>query len=204
MYYLVGFIILGVLALLAVLGLGKKVLKDFGVNEWIWFAFCALVIGLNFVPLITWGWFSFRIGTAILFLAAFALHFIGGRGLNRVIALILTLIFTGITYGVTRIAAMFGANFWSNVNWVYALIVGLLAFVITRNAKYSFICGVVSMFFASALAAIGTNGYSMEVAFNPAVIAGATGMVLYGLAVMLLPKKPNKLSYYFEVARLDD
>ncbi len=205
MQYLIGFIILGAIALLGVLGLGKRVKQDFMVNEWVFFAFVALIIGLNFIPTIVWGGFSFRIGTMLLLLLALFMHFIGGKGVNRVFTLMLTIILTGITYGATRLTYMFAPqSMFSDVNWAYALIVGLLAFLFTRNARYGFISGVVSMFAAHVLASIGEQGISLEPAFNSAVIAGGFALVLFAVVSACIPKTPSRMSYYFEAGRLED
>ncbi len=203
--YIVGFSVLGALALLTLVGVFKDARKDFRINEWILAGFAALVIGLNFIPTIVWGGFSFRIGTMILLVGALGLHLVGGKGVNKIFALLLTVILTGITYGVTRIAYMFsGETMWSDVNWVYALVVGLVAFLFTRNAKYGFISGVVSMFGAHVLASIGGDGISLEPAFSPSIIAGGFAMVLYVLVKIFVPKRPSKAAYYFEAGRLED
>ncbi len=205
MEYLIGFIILGVIAMLGIFGVGKRVKKDFMVNEWVFFAFVALIIGLNFIPTIVWGGFSFRIGTMLLLLLALLMHFVGGKGVNRVFTLMLTIILTGITYGATRLAAMFSPeSMFADVNWVYALVVGLVAFLFTRNARYGFISGVVSMFAAHVLASIGRDAISLEPAFNSAVIAGGFALVLFAIVTAAIPKTPSRISYYFEAGRLED
>lgn len=204
MEFLTGFIILGVLALLSLFGFGKYALKDFKVNTWVVIGFTALVIGLNFIPAIRWGAFSFRVGSAVLVVTAFMLHLVMGTMANKMITLVTTLILTAVTYGVTRLAAMFDGGMWANVNWVYAIIVGVIAMLVLRNAKYAFISSVVSMFAAGLLAQIGNPVGYLEAGFNAACIAGGTALVLFTVVKAMIPARPSKLSYYFESGRLSD
>lgn len=204
MQFLIGFIILGALALLSLFGFGKHAMKDFKVNTWVVLGFAALVIGLNFVPAITLGVFSFRVGSAVLVLTAFLLHLVMGTTANKMVTLIVTFIMTAVTYGVTRLAALFNGGMWVDVNWVYALIVGVISFLVLRNAKYAFISSVVSMFAASLLAQIGNPVGYLDAGFNAACVAGGLALVLFSFVKALMPARPTKLSYYFESGRLSD
>ena len=109
----------------------------------------------------------------------------------------------GALYGATRLAAFYGSELWSSVNIYYALMVGFIAFLITRNAKYGFIAGVLSVMAATLLTQIG-GPVSLDAAYTPAVIAGGLGVVLYSLVAGLMPHRPSKMSYYFETGRMSD
>ena len=66
-------ITLGVIGILLLVGLGRNTLKDFHMNAIFFVLMLAAVIGLNFIPTLYIGAFSFRIGSLILYLFAFAM-----------------------------------------------------------------------------------------------------------------------------------
>ena len=80
---------------------------------------------------------------------------------------------------------------------------GFLAFVFTRNAKYGFIAGVLSVMTATLLTQIGGR-IDLNAAYSWSIVAGSLAVVLYALVAKLMPSRPNKMSYYFETGRMLD
>lgn len=200
---MVGSIILVVLGVLVLIGLGNQALKDFNINSIAMVILIALIVGLNFIPVITVGYFSFRVGTLILYALCVMMFIVKGKWSNKMLSLLLTAVLAGLIYGSTRLSLLFDNAYWGGVNVFYGLIAGFLALMFTRNAKYAFISAVISVMTASLLTQIG-GPISLEPSFNWAVVAGATAVVLYTLIVKFLPSRPNKMSYYFEAGRMLD
>lgn len=200
---MIGSVILVILGVMALIGIGNNAVKDFGVPVIALVLVFAAIVGLNFLPVVTWGNFSFSLGTALLFVVTFALWLFRGSVKNRIVCLLVAIVLAGALYGATRLAAFYGSELWSSVNIYYALMVGFIAFLITRNAKYGFIAGVLSVMAATLLTQIGGH-VSLDAAYTPAVIAGGLGVVLYSLVAGLMPHKPSKMSYYFETGRMSD
>ncbi len=200
---MIGSVILVILGVMALIGIGNNAVKDFGVPVIALVLVFAAIVGLNFLPVVTWGNFSFSLGTALLFVVTFALWLFRGSVKNRIVCLLVAIVLAGALYGATRLAAFYGSELWSSVNIYYALMVGFIAFLITRNAKYGFIAGVLSVMAATLLTQIG-GPVSLDAAYTPAVIAGGLGVVLYSLVAGLMPHRPSKMSYYFETGRMSD
>ena len=200
---MIGSVILVILGVMALIGIGNNAVKDFGVPVIALVLVFAAIVGLNFPPVVTWGNFSFSLGTALLFVVTFALWLFRGSVKNRIVCLLVAIVLAGALYGATRLAAFYGSELWSSVNIYYALMVGFIAFLITRNAKYGFIAGVLSVMAATLLTQIG-GPVSLDAAYTPAVIAGGLGVVLYSLVAGLMPHRPSKMSYYFETGRMSD
>lgn len=200
---MIGSVILVILGVMALIGIGNNAVKDFGVPVIALVLVFAAIVGLNFLPVVTWGNFSFSLGTALLFIVTFALWLFRGSMKNRIVCLLLTIVLGGVLYGATRLSAYFGSTLWSTVNVYYALMIGFIAFLVTRNAKYGFIASVLSVMAATLLTQIG-GPVSLNPAYTPAVIAGGLSVVMYSLTAALMPRKPSKMSYYFETGRMTD
>ena len=200
---MIGSVILVILGVMALIGIGNNAVKDFGVPVIALVLVFAAIVGLNFLHVVTWGNFSFSLGTALLFVVTFALWLFRGSVKNRIVCLLVAIVLAGALYGATSLAAFYGSELWSSVNIYYALMVGFIAFLITRNAKYGFIAGVLSVMAATLLTQIG-GPVSLDAAYTPAVIAGGLGVVLYSLVAGLMPHRPSKMSYYFETGRMSD
>lgn len=200
---MIGSIILVVLGVLLLIGLGSQALKDFNINSIAAVILIGLIVGLNFIPVIEAGAFSFRVGTMLLYALCALMFVVKGKLSNKLMTLFLTVILSGLVYGSTRLALLFDNTYWGNVNVFYGLIVGVLAMIFTRNAKYSFVASVLSIMTASLLTQIG-GAISLDASYNWAIVAGATATVLLTVMVKLVPSRPSKMSYYFEAGRMLD
>lgn len=200
---MIGSIILVVLGVMALIGIGSNAVKDFDVPVLALVLVFAAIVGLNFLPVMNIGYFYFRLGSALLFVMTFFLWLFKGKLSNRLMCLLITIILSGLLYGATRLSMYFGNTFWGNVNVYYALIIGVLAFIFTRNAKYGFIASVLSIMTATLLTQIGGN-INLEAAYSWSIVAGGLAIVMYSLVAKLLPSRPNKVSYYFETGRMLD
>jgi hypothetical protein len=201
---MIGSIILVILGVMALIGIGNNAAKDFGVPVIALVILFAAVVGLNFVPVIDLGGFTFSLGTALLFVTTFLLWLFRGSVKNRVVCLLLTIVLAGILYGATRLAAYYGSALWGSVNVYYALMIGFLAFLFTRNAKYGFIASILSVMTATLLTQIGAPVINLDAAYSTSVVAAADSVVMYGIVSALVPSKPGKMSYYFETGRMTD
>lgn len=200
---MVGSIILVVLGIFILIGLGNQALKDFNIPSIAAVILLALIVGLNFIPPITTAFVTFRIGSLLLYLLCAMMFFVKGKWSNRLLTLLITLILAGLLYGSTRLALLFDNAFWGRVNVFYALIVGFLAMLFTRNAKYSFISSVLAILIASLLTQIG-GVMDLDAPFSWAVVAGSMAVVTLTLVTRLMPSRPNRMSYYFEAGRMLD
>lgn len=200
---MIGSIILVVLGVMALIGIGSNAVRDFDIPVLALVLVFAAIVGLNFLPVMNIGYFYFSLGTALLFVMTFALWLFKGRMTNRLTCLLITIVLAGLLYGATRLSAYFGSELWSRVNVYYALIIGLLAFLFTRNAKYGFISSVLAIMTATLLTQIGGN-INLDEAYSQSIVAGGLAIVLYSLVARLMPARPNKMSYYFESGRMLD
>lgn len=199
---MIAMIMLGALGLLAILGLGKPVLKDFRLNAAVVVIFFAMVIGLNFVPTIVWGGFSFRVGTIIFYAGILTMFFLFGKLSSRFTAFAIAVVLGGLAYAATRLALLGGGGYFADSNVVYGVVIGLIAMVVTRNGKYAFLIAAEAMMLFNLLVQIG-GPVSLDYGFDWTVTASTVAVVLYGL-MALMTTKPSKVSYYFEAGRLED
>lgn len=200
---MVGSIILVVLGILILIGLGNQALKDFNIPSIAAVILLALIVGLNFIPPITTNVLVFSIGSMLLYVLCAIMFIVKGKWSNQLLTLLITLILAGLVYGSTRLSLLFGNTFWGSVNVFYAIIVGFLAMLFTRNAKYSFISSVLSILIASILTQIGTT-VSLDAPYSWSIVAGSTAVVVLTLVMRLMPSRPNRMSYYFESGRMLD
>ena len=200
---IIGSVILVVLGVMALVGIGSNAVRDFDVPVIALVLAFAAIVGLNFLPVMTFGNFTFSFGTALLFITTFALWLFKGRMKNKIISLIITIVLAGLVYGSTRLADYFNSDLWSRMNVYYALFVGLLAFIATRNAKYGFITSVLSIMTTTLLTQIG-GPIDLNEAYSWSIVGGTLAIVLYSLVAKLMPSRPNRMSYYFETSRMLD
>ena len=196
---MIGSIVLTVLGIMILLGIGHNAVKDFGVPSLVLILLIAAVVGLNFIPPFTFGEVTFSIGTLLLPLVALFFLIFKGTLKNRLICFLITLGLTAALYGAVRLAGYFGAEEWSYVNLYHGLIVGVLAFACTRNTKYGFIAGTLSVIVASLI-----FSRNFDLFYTPAVLAGSMAAVLYGATSAIMPKRPSRLAYHFETGRMLD
>ena len=209
-FMLISMIILGILALMIIVGLGRPILKDLRMNWIIPLVFFLLVIGLNFIPVIDLGGFSFSVGTLVFYLGIFVCFFVMSKLSTSMTAMALGLIAGGLIYAVTRIASLTGNEFFATTNWVYALIVGILMFMITRNGKYSFIASAVALLLPNMLVQIGGE-VSLNYNFGWTMLACGVAFTLHALSFLIIEKwipqtdmKESRLAHMFECGRLED
>jgi len=200
---MIAMITLGALGLLVLVGLGRNMLKDFHINAIFFVLILAAVIGLNFIPTLYIGAFSFRIGSMLMYLFAFIMFWVFGRFSSQLTAFAIALILGGLAYAATRLAALTGNTFFATSNWVYALIVGTMTFLLTQNGKYSFVVATEAMMLFNGLLQIGTGAYNMNFGFDWTVIAVATSVVMFEVFSRVM-QRPSKLAYYFETSRLEE
>lgn len=207
---LVSMIVLGVLALMVIVGLGRPVLKDFRIHWIAALVFFAAVIGLNFIPLISIGSFTFSVGTALFYLAIIAAFFIRSKFTTAITAFAAALIFGGLIYAATRVSLLTGNEFFGTTNYAYALIMGFIAFILARNGKYSFLIAAEAMMLANMLVQIGNPEFGLNYGFDWAVVAAATAFTFHALTVLILTHLPadkrgkSRLAEMFEADRLKD
>lgn len=200
---IIGSVILVVMGVMALIGIGSNALKDFNIPVLGLVLIFASIVGLNFLPAVNIGNFYFSLGTALLFVLTFFLWLLKGKMGNRLLCLLITIVLAGLLYGATRLSAYFNNTLWSTVNVYYALMIGLLAFVFTRNAKYGFIASVLSIMVASQLTQIG-GPMNLDTSYSVAVVGSALAVVLYSVVARMVPSRPSKVSYYFEMGRMLD
>lgn len=196
---MIGSIVLTVLGVMALIGIGHSAVKDFGVHALVLVLFIAAIVGLNFIPPFTFGEVSFSIGTLVLLAAALFFWIYGGTLKNRLLCLLITVSLAAALYGAIRLSAYSGSEMWGKINIYYGLIVGALSFILTRNAKYGFIAGVLSVAVVSLILE-----RNFDLLYTPAVLAGSASCVLYATVNALLPRRPGRLAYYFETGRMLD
>ncbi|MBO4540224.1 MAG: hypothetical protein J5781_08075 [Clostridia bacterium] len=196
---MIGSIVLTVLGIMILLGIGHSAVKDFGVPSLALILLAAAIVGLNFIPPFTFGEVTFSIGTLLLVATALFFLIFGGTLKNRLICLLITVALTGLLYGSVRLAGYFGAEAWSSVNLYHGLIIGALAFALTRNTKYGFIAGVLSV---AATSLVFSRNFDLF--YTPAILAGSVAAVLYATVSALMPKRPSRFAYYFETGRMLD
>lgn len=209
-FMLISMIILGILALMIIVGLGRPILKDLKMHWLVPIVFFALVIGLNFIPVIDLGAFSFSVGTMVFYVGVFITFFIFSRLSTSMTAMALGLIAGGLIYAITRIATLTGNQFFQTTNWVFALVLGILMFIITRNGKYSFIASAISMLLSNMLVQIGGE-INLNYNFGWTLLASGVAFTLHALSFLILEKwiprtsiKESRLAHAFECGRLED
>ena len=208
---LISMIILGILALMIIVGLGKPILKDFRMSWIIPLIFFALVIGLNFIPVINAKGFSFSVGTLVFYIGIFVCFFVLGKISTSMVAMALGIITGGLIYAVTRIANLTGNEFFATTNWVYALVSGILLFMITRNGKYSFLASSIALLLSNMLVQIGSDTISLNYNFGWTMLASGVAFTLHAVTFLIMEKwipktnmKESRLAHMFESGRLED
>ncbi len=208
---LISMIILGILALMVIVGLGKPILKDMKLQWFVPLIFFALVIGLNFIPIIDLGGFSFSVGTMVFYVGIFVLFFLFSRLNNSITAMALGLIIGGLIYASTRLAYITGNDFFSTTNWVYALLTGIILYAITRNGKYSFAASSIAMLLPSMLVQIGSNEINLNYNFGWTMLAAGVAFTLHAVMYLIMEKwvsktemKDSRFAHMFECDRLED
>jgi len=191
-----------ILAVLVLLGLSNRALKDFRMGTIASFVLLALVGLLNLIPTVTIAAVSFRVGVILFYGFCIAMFIFRGKAGNRGIAFLITIIIAGIIYGGTALANLFGNAFFSGLNFVYAIVAGLFALAFTKNAKYSFISAATAILIDSIILQLG-GPVNLTAGFEWALLASAVSVVLYGL-LSTVQTKPSRMSYYFEMGRLED
>ncbi|MDD3946824.1 MAG: hypothetical protein PHI19_03190 [Clostridia bacterium] len=200
---MIAMITLGVIGILVLVGLGRNTLKDFHINAIFFVLMIAAVIGLNFIPTLSIGAFSFRIGSLLLYLFAFVMFWFFGRFTSQITAFGIALILGGLAFAATRLALLGGGGFFATTNWVYALIIGTLSFLLTQNGKFSFVVSVIAMMLFNGLVQIGTGAYNLHFGFDWTVIALLTSVAMFEVFSRVM-RKPSKLAYYFETSRMEE
>lgn len=201
---MIALIILGVLALAIILGLCKPMIKDFRINAVIVIVFLLCVLGLNFIPTVNIGGFSFRVGTLIFYAGILLMFFIKGRFVNQMTALSIALILGGLAYAGICLSRLSDNNFFGEPNYVYAIIIGVLAMIFTRNGRYSFIAPAAAMLLVNLISQIGNSSINLDYCFDWTLVAVATGTLFYLVFRKVFTAKPNKMAYYFEAGKLGD
>lgn len=204
---LISMIILGVLALMIIVGAGRPFLKDFRLHWAAALIFFLAVVGLNFIPLIRIGAFNFSVGTALFYLVIIGAFFVRSKFSSAVTAFAAGLVFGGLIYAATRVALLTGNEFFATTNWAYALIVGFIAFILARNGKYSFLIASLAMMLPNMLVQIGMDGFSLNYGFDWTIVAAGTAFTLYAVTMLILKhlpedKKESKIVSLFESDRL--
>ena len=72
-----------------------------------------------------------------------------------------------------------GNDFFATSNWVYAIIIGTLAFILTQNGKFSFVVSAIAMMLFNGLVQIGSGAYNLHFGFDWTVIAILTAVVMF-------------------------
>ena len=205
---LISMIILGVLALMILVGLGRPFLKDFRLHWAVPLIFFLAVIGLNFIPLIRIGNFSFSVGVALFYLVMLAAFFIRSKFSSAITAFAAGLVFGGLIYAATRVSALTGNEFFATTNWVYALVMGFIAFILARNGKYAFLIASEALMLPNMLVQIGMGEFSLNYGFDWTILAAGVAFTLYAVTMFILTRLPadkkgkNKLAAMFESGRL--
>ncbi|MGI6212955.1 MAG: hypothetical protein ACOYIQ_00155 [Christensenellales bacterium] len=200
---IVSLVTLIVLAVLVLLGLSSRALKDFRMGSIAAFILLALVVLLNFIPTVTIaGIVSFRVGVILFYGYCFYAFLFKGKPSNRGIAFLISIILAGIIYGGIALANLFGNAFFGDLNFVYAIFAGLAALAFTKNAKYAFISSAIAIMLVSVVLQIGTT-VNLNAGFEWAALAAGIGVVSYGMLASV-QTKPGRMSYYFEMGRLED
>lgn len=201
---MIGSIILIVLGVMALIGIGSTAIRDFGVPTIALVLVFGAIVGLNFIPQTNINnAFYFSFGTALLVVMTFFLWLLKGSIKNRALCLLISIVLAGVLYGATRLANYFNSDLWSRVNVYYALMIGFFAFIVTRNAKYAFIASVLSVTVATLLTQIGSP-INLDEVYTPSIIASGVAVVLYSMVSALMPSRPSKMTYYYEMGRLED
>ncbi len=201
---MISIIILGVLALVVTLGLAKPLVRDFGIPAFVLIAAHLAVIGLNFIPAIKWGGFEFSVGTAVFYAFALIMFAIGKNGNGKVVAFMTALILGGLVYCGIMVATLINFNFMAENNYIYAIIVGIMAMVFTKNGKYSFIVSAEAMMLANILLQLNTGAVNLNAGFDWTMVAVLTGSVMFLITRYVFLAKPDgKMAYYFEAGRID-
>lgn len=200
---MVGSVILIVMGVMALIGIGSNAVRDFDIPVLAVVLTFAAIVGLNFLPVMNVGNFYFGWGTALLLAATLCLWLFKGKIANRLMCFLIAALLSGLLYGAVQLSRFYGNALWGDVNIYYALMAGLLAFLFTRNAKYGFISGVLSVTAATLLTQIGGK-IDLDAAYSFSVVSGALAVVLYSVVAKLMPSRPGKMSYYFETGRMLD
>lgn len=212
---IIGASLMGLPAIVLLLGGAKRSAKDFKTNSKLIALLFILFIGLAFIPAINFGNVVYlNIGGTLLIVTALLYLLFSSKVQNLFVALFMMIVIAGVFYMIARLVAMaYPTNFFAYNNYVYALVAGVVTFLLCRNAKYCFIVGSWSiLLFDTALFLTnyfmkGGVSYALGGAWQYAnmAISIVTALTLNEVVRYALARsKPSKLSYNFEADRMRD
>lgn len=191
----IGMILLGVTAILILLGVGQRILDRLRLNDKAALLFIALTVGLGFVPDIRLSRnFSLNLGGAVIPLALCVYLWLRADSAWERVRSILAAIVTG--------AAVFALGFLLpdepermaiDPLIVYGLAAGAIAYLFGRSRRGAFIAGVAGVMLSDVANAVyvWSKGVEQELALGG---AGAfDGIVIAGLEAVLLAELAGEL-----------
>ncbi len=200
---MIGNMILLALGVMSLVGLGALSLRDFRLQPLGAVVLLGVIVGLNLIPTIKLANLSFSVGVLVFYVANVIFLFSTKKIKNSLISTLITLVTSGILYGFLYLGKYNNSLFWGTLNFVYAMIIGFVSALLTKNAKYAFVTSSLSILLATLLSQIG-GMLSLNTAYSFSIISGTVSILTYTAFTKVIPKTPSKLSYCFEMGKMYD
>ena len=184
----IGMILLGVTAILVLLGVGQRILDRMRLNDKLALLFIALIIGLGFVPDIRVSdVFSFNIGGAVIPLALCIYLWIkSDTSWEKVRAILASLVTGGAVFAIGFLMPDEPESIPIDPLIIYGIAAGLIAYIFGRSRRCAFIAGVVGMMISNTINAIYVWNRGIDQELNLGGAGAFDGIVIAGLLAVLL------------------
>lgn len=184
----IGMILLGVTAILLLLGVGQRILDRLRLNDKAALIFIAMIVGFGFVPDIRISRsFSFNIGGAVIPLALCVYLWIrADSAWERVRSIIASLTTAAAVFALGFLLPDEPGSITIDPLILYGLAAGIIAYLFGRSRRCAFIAGVIGMMLSDTANAVYVWSKGIDQAF---VLGGAgafDGIVIAGLLAVLL------------------
>ncbi|MDD2648022.1 MAG: DUF1614 domain-containing protein [Eubacteriales bacterium] len=171
---------------LLLFGVGQRVMDKMRMNDKWALVLIAAIIGLSFVPNIEIGSVSVNIGGALIPLGVCVWLLIKCEGRERLNALIGTVLTAAAIYGLGALMPSEPEQIVLDPNYTYGIAAGIIAYIVSRSRRNSFICAVLGLILTDVFVAALNWGKGID----QRLVIGSAGIldsiVVSGLIAVLL------------------
>lgn len=184
----IGMILLGVTAILILLGVGQRILDRLRLNDKLALILIALMIGLGLIPDIQIGRnFAFNLGGAVIPLGLCVYLWIrADTAWERIRAIIASIVTGAAIFAIGFFAPDEPESMTIDPLILYGLAAGAIAYIFGRSRRCAFIAGVIGMMLSDTANAVYVWSKGVEQKFILGGAGAFDGIVIAGLLAVLL------------------
>ncbi len=189
-----GMIVLLVLSLLVIFGVGQRVMDRMHLNDkWAVAAMLAIFIG-GFIPAIPIGNWRIGIGGCLVPLAVSIWVLIkADTGKEVIRGLFGAAITAGAVFLISLLMPAEPEGIWLDPNWAYGLAAGIVAYLIGRSRRASFVAAVIGLLAADVIVGIRNLSSGVDTLVRIGTGGAFDAVVISGLLAVLLAEFVGEL-----------